>query len=143
MKIHYILLRDPAEYPLINQGQARISDESDPKAREELRGELSTFVCEGQFSDGLDSVGMEIYAFLFGDISYLLYRFYRTYFVIGMHRGYEYRLVGDGFLQLVQFYDPVLVHAYKCYLASFFRQELARIENGRMLDCGGNYVISL
>jgi len=53
MKIHDILLRDPAEYPLINQGQARISDESDPKAREELRGELSTFVCEGQFSDGL------------------------------------------------------------------------------------------
>jgi hypothetical protein len=53
MKIHDILLRDPAEFPLINQGQARISDESDPKAREELRGELSTFVCEGQFSDGL------------------------------------------------------------------------------------------
>ncbi|MFA5263586.1 MAG: BREX system P-loop protein BrxC [Opitutaceae bacterium] len=53
MKIHDILLRDPAEYPLINQGQARISDDSDPKAREELRGELSTFVCEGQFSDGL------------------------------------------------------------------------------------------
>lgn len=53
MKIHDILQRDPAQYPLINQGQARISDESDPKAREELRGELSTFVCEGQFSDGL------------------------------------------------------------------------------------------
>ena len=56
MKIHDILLRDPAEYPLINQGQARISDDSDPKARAELRGELSTFVCEGQFSDGLTRI---------------------------------------------------------------------------------------
>lgn len=53
MKIHDILQRDPAENPLINQGQARIADSSDAKAREELRGELSTFVCEGQFSDGL------------------------------------------------------------------------------------------
>ncbi len=53
MKIHDILQRDPAENPLINQGQARIADASDAKAREELRGELSTFVCEGQFSDGL------------------------------------------------------------------------------------------
>ncbi|HRG57260.1 MAG TPA: hypothetical protein PLG56_14540, partial [Lacunisphaera sp.] len=53
MKIHDILQRDPAENPLINQGQARIADMADAKAREELRGELSTFVCEGQFSDGL------------------------------------------------------------------------------------------
>jgi hypothetical protein len=56
MKIHDILLRDPAENPLINQGQARISDASDPRAREELRGELSTFVCEGQFADGLTRI---------------------------------------------------------------------------------------
>lgn len=56
MKIHDILLRDPADYPLINQGQARISDGSDPRARDELRGELSTFVCEGQFADGLTRI---------------------------------------------------------------------------------------
>jgi hypothetical protein len=56
MKIHDILLRDPADNPLVNQGQARISDGSDPKAREELRGELSTFVCEGQFADGLTRI---------------------------------------------------------------------------------------
>jgi len=53
MKIQDILQRDPATHPLINQGQARISDEREGNARLELRGELSTFVCEGQYSDGI------------------------------------------------------------------------------------------
>lgn len=53
MKIHEILQRDPASNPLINQGQARISDDRDGNAKKELRGELSTFVCEGQYADGI------------------------------------------------------------------------------------------
>lgn len=46
MKIRDILQRDPATHPLVNHGQARLDD------RATERGELSTFVCEGQFSDG-------------------------------------------------------------------------------------------
>ncbi len=53
MKLNEILQRDPATHPLVNQGQARISDKNTEKAMAELRGELSTFVCEGQFADGL------------------------------------------------------------------------------------------
>lgn len=53
MKIQDVLQRDPATHPLINQGQARISDEREGNARLELRGELSTFVCEGQYADGI------------------------------------------------------------------------------------------
>lgn len=53
MKIKDVLQRDPSTHPLVNQGQARISDKSDDKVRDELRGELSTFVCEGQYAEGI------------------------------------------------------------------------------------------
>ena len=65
MKIKDVLQRDPGIFPLVNQGQARIVDSHNEKALEELRGELYTFVCEGQYADGvqriirsyLDSIG--------------------------------------------------------------------------------------
>jgi hypothetical protein len=56
MKINEILQRDPATYPLVNQGQARIVDVKNARALEELRGELSTFVCEGQYADGIQKI---------------------------------------------------------------------------------------
>lgn len=56
MKINEILQRDPATYPLVNQGQARIVDVKNQRALEELRGELSTFVCEGQYADGVQKI---------------------------------------------------------------------------------------
>ena len=51
MRIKDVLQRDPASYPLVNQGQARIAS-----ALEELRGELATFVCEGQYADGIQKI---------------------------------------------------------------------------------------
>ncbi len=56
MKLKDVLQRDPATHPLVNQGQARISDKSNDKVLEELRGELSTFVCEGQYADGIQRI---------------------------------------------------------------------------------------
>lgn len=56
MKISELLERDPAKQPLINNGQARIVDEQSEKEIEELHGELSTFVCEGQFADGIHRI---------------------------------------------------------------------------------------
>jgi hypothetical protein len=53
MKIKDVLQRDPSTHPLVNQGQARIADKSDEKVLDELRGELSTFVCEGQYAEGI------------------------------------------------------------------------------------------
>jgi len=48
------LLRDPSRYDLVNNGQARIQNESaDEKMLAQLRGELSSFVCEGQYADGM------------------------------------------------------------------------------------------
>jgi len=48
------LLRDPAKEGLVNNGQARISNElADDRVLAELRGELSTFVCEGQYAEGI------------------------------------------------------------------------------------------
>jgi len=49
------LLRDPSKQALVNNGQARITNETgdDAKVLSELRGELSTFVCEGQYADGI------------------------------------------------------------------------------------------
>ncbi len=56
MKIKDVLLRDPATNPLVNQGQARIADKTNEKVLDELKGELSTFVCEGQFADGMERI---------------------------------------------------------------------------------------
>ena len=56
MKIKDVLQRDPGTFPLVNQGQARIVDSQNDKALEELRGELSTFVCEGQYADGIQMI---------------------------------------------------------------------------------------
>ncbi len=56
MKLKDALQRDPASHPLVNQGQARISDTQDERALKELRGELATFVCEGQYADGIQKI---------------------------------------------------------------------------------------
>ena len=56
MKIHDILDRDPRTARLANGGQARIADVADGPAREELRAELETFVCDGQFGDALQRI---------------------------------------------------------------------------------------
>jgi len=52
MTIQELLHSDPSR-PLVNQGQARIADKRDERAVEELQAELRTFVCEGQYADGI------------------------------------------------------------------------------------------
>ena len=44
-----LLDRDPRGQRLVNNGQARLSGTSE----EEDRGELSTFVCEGRYAEGI------------------------------------------------------------------------------------------
>lgn len=56
MKIKETLLRDPATHPLVNQGQARIADRTTEREVLELQGELSTFVCEGRYADGMQRI---------------------------------------------------------------------------------------
>ena len=56
MRIKDTLQRDPTTHPLANQGQARITDRSDDRTWAELRAELSTFVCEGQYQEGLQRI---------------------------------------------------------------------------------------
>jgi len=51
VNISDILVRDPSKTSLANQGQARIDS-----AMSELQSELSTFVCEAQYADGLRRV---------------------------------------------------------------------------------------
>lgn len=56
MNVKDTLQRDPAAHPLVNQGQARISDSRNERTQSELRGELVTFVCEGQYADGVQKI---------------------------------------------------------------------------------------
>ncbi len=56
MKIHEIFDRDPLTTRLANNGQARIVDHPDEKALQELRAELESFVCDGQFGDALQRI---------------------------------------------------------------------------------------
>lgn len=56
MKIKDVLQRDPAVHALANQGLARITDTDNERGLLELRGELSSFVCEGQYTEGIQKV---------------------------------------------------------------------------------------
>jgi hypothetical protein len=56
VKIHELLDRDPRTGRLANNGQARIIDSADDRARAELRAELETFVCDGRFGDALQRI---------------------------------------------------------------------------------------
>jgi hypothetical protein len=56
MKIGDVLQRDPAVYALPNDGQARITEGASEKEVRQLRDELSTFVCKGQFKDGMATI---------------------------------------------------------------------------------------
>ncbi|WDQ14575.1 BREX system P-loop protein BrxC [Rhodopirellula sp. P2] len=48
-----LFVRDPAHSELMNNGQARITSEGTDQERDTLREELSNFVCEGQYEDGM------------------------------------------------------------------------------------------
>ncbi|MCP4550320.1 MAG: BREX system P-loop protein BrxC [bacterium] len=56
MKIHEILDRDPRNSGLANNGQARITGLMDERANTELRAELETFVCDGQYGDAIQRI---------------------------------------------------------------------------------------
>ena len=56
MKIHELLDRDPLRVGLANNGQARITAGQDSQVMSELRAELETFVCKGQFADALERI---------------------------------------------------------------------------------------
>ena len=55
-QIFKTLQRDPRTSPLANNGQARITTLDDDNARTELAGELSTFVCDGQYGLALERI---------------------------------------------------------------------------------------
>jgi hypothetical protein len=56
MRLHEIFDRDPRTARLTNNGQARITDQVDDQATLELRGELETFVCEGEFAGTMQRI---------------------------------------------------------------------------------------
>jgi hypothetical protein len=67
MRLKDVLLRDPSSARLANNGQARLVDDHDAeKAIEELKEELRSFVCEGQYGDGIIRI---VRAFLSGGTS--------------------------------------------------------------------------
>jgi hypothetical protein len=56
MQIYETLYRDPRTSSLANNGQARLNAASDDRATRELRAELETFVCDGEFERALDRI---------------------------------------------------------------------------------------
>jgi hypothetical protein len=56
MKIFEALDRDPRTSSLANEGQARITETRDDLAIRELRAELETFVCDGQYGDAIERI---------------------------------------------------------------------------------------
>lgn len=56
MKIYEVMQRDPRVSSLANEGQARIRNEDDQRAQKELRAELETFVCDGQYGRAIEGI---------------------------------------------------------------------------------------
>lgn len=56
MKIRETLDRDPLVTSLANSGQARIVTEESDRAIQELRAELETFVCDGQYGRAIETI---------------------------------------------------------------------------------------
>ena len=56
MKIHELLERDPRTIGIANDGQARIRSERTDAAAQELRQELESFVCDGEYGRALERV---------------------------------------------------------------------------------------
>ena len=56
LQIVQSLQRDPRTSPLANNGQARITTRNDENACEELRAELTSFVCDGQYGDAIQRI---------------------------------------------------------------------------------------
>ena len=57
MKIRELLERDPVAHALPNNGQARIDAQGDPSiAERELRAELESFVCEGEYAKATERI---------------------------------------------------------------------------------------
>jgi hypothetical protein len=56
MRIYESLNRDPRTTSLANGGQARITPTLDERALRELRAELETFVCDGQYGDAIERI---------------------------------------------------------------------------------------
>lgn len=55
-KIHELLERDPKSIGLANQGQARIRAERTDQATAELRLELESFVCDGEYGRAIERI---------------------------------------------------------------------------------------
>lgn len=56
LKNREIYDKDPSTYKLVNEGVASVNDEATPEGLAVLRYELQTFVCDGQYSAGLDHI---------------------------------------------------------------------------------------
>ena len=56
MNIRDTLQRDPSTHPLVNQGTARIADRATEREIKELQAELSIFVCEGEYAEGIQRI---------------------------------------------------------------------------------------
>ena len=56
MKIFETLDRDPRKSALANNGQSRITGSLDERALLELRAELETFVCDGEYGNAIERI---------------------------------------------------------------------------------------
>lgn len=56
MKLYDVFVRDPRESRLANDGQAQIAFSADARSEQQLRAELTTFVCEGQYARALERI---------------------------------------------------------------------------------------
>ena len=90
----------------------------------------------------LHCVGVKDYSSFFSNFSYLAYRLYGAYLIVGVHHRNKDGLVSDGLLDILRVNQSILIYGKVGYSESPFLQKLTGLYHSVMLDGSGNDVIS-
>ncbi len=103
--------------------------------------DAESFYVEGNFSGGLDGVGVEIDVALCGELSNLCERLHGAEFVVGVHDGDKRGVGTQRFFDLIDSDDAVGIYGEIGDGDAVFFKRLAGVKDGFVFDVGGDDVL--
>ena len=109
-------------------------------AREGEQIDLERVDIDGDFSCGLHGVGVEVDVSFLGDAADFLERLDGAKFIVGVHDGGEHRFRADRAAKVSKINLTIGVRCKVGYASALFFESLASIQDGFVLDGGGDDV---
>src|SRR5205809_369763 len=109
-------------------------------AREGEQIDLERVDIDGDFSCGLHGVGVEVDVSFLGDAADFLERLDGAKFIVGVHDGGEHRFRADRAANVSKINLTIGVRCKVGYASALFFESLASIQDGFVLDGGGDDV---